>query len=71
MYGWNLSASFIKKYPDILSTPGGTLAVKQILAACLEDIWNEITRSFFKSLYESMPRWVAAVIKANGWYTKY
>lgn len=66
-----LKRRLYQKYPDVLSTPGGPLAVKRRLAACLEDIWNEIPGSFFKSLYESMPRRVAAVIKANGWYTKY
>ncbi|KAF8451768.1 hypothetical protein BGX38DRAFT_1091343, partial [Terfezia claveryi] len=36
-----------------------------------QEIWKEIPESLLESLYSSMPRRVAAVIKAEGWYTKY
>ena len=45
--------------------------VKQTLADALEEIWKEIPESLLGSLFTSMPRRVAAVIEAEGWYTKY
>ena len=61
-----LKRRLYKKYP--LHIP---LAMKRRLAKCLEEIWKEIPGSSFKTPYESMPRRVAAVINAGGWYTKY
>jgi hypothetical protein len=37
----------------------------------VEGIWKEIPKSLLESHYTSIPRRVAAVIKAEGWYTKY
>ena len=51
--------------------PGGPDIVKEALADALLEIWNAIPESLLESLYTSMPRRVAAVIKAQGWYTKY
>jgi len=45
--------------------------VKQVLADALEEIWEEIPETPLESLYTSMPRCVAAVIKAEGRYAKY
>jgi len=50
---------------------GSVDTVKQALADALEEIWKEIPESLLESLYISMPRRVAAVIKTEGWYTKY
>jgi len=56
-YVWvELKRRLYKKYPDIIYTPEELLAVKQRLATCLEKVWKEIPGSFFKMLYESMPR---------------
>ena len=33
--------------------------------------WNEITTEVCQNLIESMPRWIKAIIKANGGHTKY
>ena len=60
-----------KKYPNLLSMPGGPEVVKEALADALLEIWNGIPESLLESLYTSMPRRVAAVIKAEGWYTRY
>jgi len=50
---------------------GSVDTVKQALADALEEIWKEIPESLLESHYTSIPRLVAAVIKAEGWYTKY
>jgi len=50
---------------------GSVDTVKQVLADALEEIWKEIPESLLESHYTSIPRHVAAVIKAEGWYTNY
>ena len=59
------------KYPDIANTPGGPDAVRARLAEVLPEAWEAIPESVFESLWRSMPSWVAAVIAAKGWYTRY
>ena len=60
-----------EKFPNLASFSGGPAAVKKRIAECLEEAWKEIPTSLLDSLTRSMPRRVAAVIKAEGWYTKY
>lgn len=38
---------------------------------CLHTAWEAIPQSFIDKLIEGMPRRLAAVKKARGWYTKY
>jgi len=54
-----------------MNMPGGLEVVKEALADALQEIWKNIPESLLESLYSSMPRRVEAVIKAEGWYTKY
>jgi len=58
------------RYPDLISMRESIDTVKQTLADTLE-VWKEILEALLESLYISMPRRVAAVIRADGWYTKY
>ena len=51
--------------------PGSVDTVKEALADALQEIWKGIPESLLESLYTSLPRRVAAFIKAEGWYTKY
>jgi len=60
-----------QKFPNLASFPGGPAAVKKRIVECLEEAWKEILTSLLDSLTRSMPRRVAAVIKAEGWYAKY
>jgi len=60
-----------KRFPHLKNMPGGPAAVKEALADALQEIWKGIPESLLESLYSSMPRRIAAVIKAEGWYTKY
>jgi transposase len=60
-----------RKYPDIGNTKGGPDKVKARLAEVLPEIWEEILDAYFENLRKSIPDRVAAVIDANGWYTRY
>ena len=66
-----LKSILYQKFPDLNSFPGGAAAVKKRIAECLAEAWKEIPTSLLDSLSRPMPRRVAAVIKAEGWYTKY
>ena len=61
-----------KRFPEIHKTPGGPARVRRALAEALSDTWREeIEGDFLETLWESMPRRVAALLEAKGWYTKY
>ena len=61
-----------KRFPEIHKTPGGPDRVRRALAEALTDTWREeIEGDFLETLWESMPRRVAALLEAKGWYTKY
>ena len=61
-----------QQYPNIAMTPGGPAKVRARLAEVLLKIWRKgIAGEFLESLWKSMPRRVAAVTDAKGWYTKY
>jgi len=60
-----------KRFPHLMNMPEGPAVVKEALADALQEIWKGIPESLLESLCSSMPRHVAAVIKAEGWYTKY
>ena len=60
-----------KRFPHLMNMAGGPAVVKEALANALQEIWKDIPESLLESLYSSMPRRVVAVIKAEGWYTKY
>ncbi|KJZ68323.1 hypothetical protein HIM_12290 [Hirsutella minnesotensis 3608] len=57
-------------HPELAALPK-TNEAKQRLCEAAVEAWEEIEDKALKSLVESMPRRCAAVIKANGWYTKY
>ena len=54
-----------KRYPDLINMRGSVDTVKQALADALEEIWKDFPESLLKSHYTSIPRRVAAVIKAE------
>lgn len=58
-------------YPDIAYTKGKPEKVKVRLAEVLPLVWDELPEELFENLWRSMPRRVAAVIEAKGWYTRY
>jgi transposase len=58
-------------YPDIKYTKGGPDKVRAALAEALPQVWDSLSEDKFWTLCSSMPERCAAVIKAEGWYTKY
>ena len=68
----HLKEKLHQRYPTINLTPGGPEVVRKHLAKALDECWTKnIEGEFLEALWESMPRRVAAVIAAKGWYTKY
>ena len=57
--------------PGIEDLRGGKDTISRILADACKTSWETIEDSFLETLIESMPRRVAAVIVAEGGYTKY
>lgn len=66
-----LKELFGKRYPDLRYSTRGPVAVKSMIRDVLPSLWQEIEPDFLEALATSMPRRIQAVIKANGWYTKY
>ena len=60
-----------KRFPNLMNMPGGPAVAKQVLADALQEVWKDIPETLLESLYSSMPCRITAVIKAEGWYTKY
>ena len=60
-----------KALPTLLIISGGALKVKKAIGKALIECWDVLGDEVFDRLIESMPRRVAAVIKAERWYTKY
>jgi len=61
-----------KRFPEIHKTPGSPDRVRRALAEALTDTWREeVEGNFLETLWESMPRRVAALLEVKGWYTKY
>jgi hypothetical protein len=57
--------------PDIDNIAGGEDKVREAMEAALVKAWRLIPQSYFDACWKSMPKRIAAVKKAGGWYTKY
>jgi transposase len=66
-----LKAILHEQNPDLKTLTGGKDAVKACLVDAISDAWQDISEDFLKSLVDSMPWRVRAVLDADGWYTKY
>jgi len=66
-----LKTELHRRFPDTKCLPGGPPAVKRVLAERLALVWADIGPEVMERLIESMPRRVAALIAALGWYTRY
>jgi len=59
------------RFPNIHKTKGGPDTVRRCLAEALVVVWTQdIEGDFLESLWESMPRRVAAVLDAKGCISK-
>ena len=66
-----LKAELHRQFPDTNAIPGAPAAVQRVLAEHLSAVWADIGPEIMAELVESMPHRVAALIEAEGWYTKY
>jgi transposase len=66
-----IKAELHRQFPDTKHLPGGPNAVKQVISERLAIVWETIGPDVLTHLVESMPRRIAALIEAEGWYTRY
>lgn len=68
---WNLlKQKLFELYPQLAERGRSNMDWDQFLTA-LEVAWNSIDQGKIDSFIQSLPRRIAAVKKAKGWYTKY
>jgi transposase len=60
-----------ENYPGLVELKTGENNIKNSMVEALQNGWNELPNELFESLIVSMERRCKAVIKADGWYTKY
>jgi hypothetical protein len=60
-----------RQHPDLKTLRAGKDRVKAHLVEVLPEAWDAISEEFLETLVTSMPRRVQAVLKADGWSTKY
>jgi len=67
-----LEAKLHQRCSHIHKIKGGPDTVRRCLAEAVHVVWTQdIEGDFLKSLWESIPRRMAAVLDAKGWYAKY
>jgi len=67
-----LKESMLKRFPETHKTPVVQARVRRALAEALPHTWREeIEGEVLETPWDSMPRRVAALLEAKGWYTKY
>jgi hypothetical protein len=59
-----------KNHPELEHSPN-TQETLMALVAAAQEAWHDINQEILARLSLTMPHRVAAVIKAEGWYTKY
>lgn len=65
-----LKEEICKRYPELTDMPKSEKSLQQLREAA-DEVWNDFPVELLQELAESMQRRLAAVIAANGWYTKY
>lgn len=64
-----LKEGICKRYPELGSLPKNEEAWDRLVRAAIE-VWEDLEKDL-ERLVSSMDRRMAAVVRANGWYTKY
>ena len=65
-----LKREIYKYYPELLVAPD-TEQTKRDLITAAQYIWEHLGDQILGNLADSMPYRVEAIIRADGWYTKY
>ena len=58
-------------YPELETLTGSDEMIKKHMIEALQEAWAHLNDEFLEKLVESMEKWMKAVIKADGWHTKY
>lgn len=65
-----LKEAIYKRHPELLTMKGPDRVLEALITAAKE-VWDDLADSIFDKLATTMPHRVKAVLKAEGWYTKY
>ncbi len=65
-----LKERLMERYPHLAELPTNEQTLEELIQRA-EEVWNDMEEELVNNLIDSMPRRIAAVIKARGWYTKY
>jgi len=60
-----------KHYPELFLMKGSGSEVKNVIEEAINHYWKHLDPKIFDSLAGSMVDRIEAIIKADGWYTKY
>jgi hypothetical protein len=68
---WKLLKERIcKRYPELASMPVTDEAIAALIKAA-QEVWNDLEPEVLENLINSMPKRLAALHQAKGYYTKY
>jgi hypothetical protein len=59
-----------RDFPDLHLLSNNDANIAKVEAA-LKVAWDRVPQALIDRLIDSMPRRLRAVVRANGWYTKY
>jgi transposase len=65
-----LKAEMYRLYPELIGAPNNTETL-DLLIRCAIATWERIGEELLNRLIDTMVHRVKAIIKAEGWYTKY
>lgn len=65
-----LKEGIYKRYPGLAIAPKNADSLQWLCEASVE-MWEELQEELMNNLLETMPHRIKAIIKHNGWYTKY
>ena len=68
---WHILKERIHHQNPLLATLNSNAASLEALVRAANTVWDQITQEEVNALVDSMPRRIAALEKARGWYTKY
>lgn len=65
-----LKAEIYRLYPELLEMGNNAGALERLIQ-CAIATWDTFEETIMNRMLDTMPHRVEAVLKANGWYTKY
>jgi hypothetical protein len=57
-------------YPELVDAPNTAATLEHLIEAAIET-WERLEEDLLNKLIDTMENRVQAVLKADGWYTKY